>query len=204
MKSKTLLTLLFVILFPIYAYCYDYNKKSMECNFPEVETRCQMYSTKYECKTLAVRMSHVVDGDSVIVTPRFSDKNIECKLYGIDAPELGNLDKVGQPHAKEAAYNLRLHASKKELCLLKIIKNNKQFYCVLYNNGADINLAMLKTGNVWAYKKHLSKKLYPDAYMEAQESAKQNRLGLWNKKPREAPWKFRQRWKTFRMLYKGF
>ena len=64
----------------------------------------------------------------------------------------------------------------------------------IYANGQDVNLLQIQQGNAWHYrsiaKRNQAKTDYAQ-YEAAEQSAKQQRLGLWTNRQAIAPWQYR-------------
>lgn len=135
-----------------------------------------------EAETTQGFIVKIIDGDTVNVSGK---NNYTCRLYGIDAPE------SSQAYGKEATNHL------KSLILNKNV--NIEFtgnvtygrqVCRIKLNGVDINLAMVKEGYAWAYKQYLERP-HASEYIEAENSARKARKGLWRDINPIPPWEFR-------------
>ncbi len=51
---------------------------------------------------------------------------------------------------------------------------------------------MIETGYAWAYRKYL-KRPYASEYIDAENQARKNRLGLWQQYNPVPPWEFRKK-----------
>jgi len=58
-------------------------------------------------------------------------------------------------------------------------------------DGIDVNLALVKTGNAWAYSEYLSAADKP-IYLAAQKTAQEAKLGLWSQPNPQEPWLWRK------------
>ena len=124
-------------------------------------------------------VAKVVDGDSIKI------KGLSIRLFGIDAPEKRQVCfKKGNP------YNCGVISSKilKDYIKTKLITcaySKKDRYgrilgtCHFYNDlsgSFSLNRYMVFTGNAVAYKR------YSKEYLEDEEWAKKNNLGIWSGK----------------------
>ena len=135
-------------------------------------------------KTLEGEVTRVSDGDTIWVRGSGEQgKGVKVRLDSIDAPE------SKQDYGFEAKEYLNGRIGGKTV---KVEWEKKdQFGRILgivYLEGADINLEMVATGNAWHYA-------YFDQtpeYIEAEKTAKGNRLGLWADESPINPYDFRQ------------
>ncbi|MFQ5433164.1 MAG: thermonuclease family protein [Nitrospinota bacterium] len=140
----------------------------------------------------AGKVEHVTDGDTVSIRPVDGGKPYRCRLYGIDAPETGKPDRPGQLYGGEAtkALNKLIGGKTVEILLTGEDTYNREV-CIIYLNGADINLKMIKLGYAWAYRKFL-KSEHSRNYIAAETAAKRKKLGLWRQKNPMRPDKFKR------------
>lgn len=123
----------------------------------------------------------VSDGDSFIINSQ--GKKIRVRMYGIDAPELKQ--KHGEK-SKKYLENLILGKKVK----LKVLYEDryKRKIARVYYGDKEINLEMLRSGNVWFYEYHAKNE---KEYRKAYEKAKKEKLGLWGEKNPQNPREFR-------------
>ncbi len=135
----------------------------------------------------------VTDGDTVVIASADSKKNITCRLYGIDSPETPKRDRKGQPYAKEAGKELRqLILGQRVDMVTTGEKTHGREVCIIKKDGMDINLEMVRRGYAWAYRKHL-KSPYASEYIEAENKAREQKLGIWQEDNPLPPWEFKKR-----------
>lgn len=140
----------------------------------------------------------IADGDTLTALDSNGTK-LKIRLYGIDAPETeksnkktGKISKVGQPSADEAHAALTQYVLGKQARIdIMDIDRYKRLVSVVFVNGTNINEAMVKNGWAWAYQQYLSTP-YKSAFIDAENSARKKRLGLWKDHNPEPPWKFRK------------
>jgi endonuclease YncB( thermonuclease family) len=138
------------------------------------------------------RVIGVSDGDTITV---LDNTNIQHKirLGGIDAPEkkqsFGNVSKQS---LSDLVYNQQVDVEwhKKDRYGRKVGK-------VLVNHE-DANLEQIKRGMAWYYKKYKGELEQSDriSYVQAEQDAQTNRLGLWLDESPIAPWDFRKQKKS--------
>ncbi len=144
------------------------------------------------------KVMKVTDGDTVVISPIEGGAFFKCRLYGIDSPEApkyrkrGGLSMLGQPYGEEASREL------KRLILGEIVeitltgdKTYNREVCRIHRDGMDVNLEMVKRGYAWAYK-HYLKRPYASEYIDAERTARERRLGLWQDSNPTPPWEFRR------------
>ena len=128
------------------------------------------------------RVVKVADGDTITVLDAAKTQH-KIRLNAIDAPE------------KSQAFG---EASRKHLAALVAGKDVRVEYAkrdkygrilgIVFVDGRDVNLEMLRAGFVWHYKRFDS----TSAYAAAEMDARQNRRGLWADKNPIEPEKFRK------------
>ncbi|MGK2861766.1 MAG: thermonuclease family protein [Chitinophagaceae bacterium] len=128
----------------------------------------------------------IIDGDTFDVLTR--DKNIyRIRMYGIDCPERK------QDFYKVAKDVLANYIFKKEIKIIsKGRDRNKRIIAIVYYDDKDINLAMIRNGYAWHYKKYSTDL----AYAAAEKKARLEKKGLWQTRNPTAPWEFRNKKKN--------
>lgn len=142
------------------------------------------------------KVAKVIDGDTLIVSTH-KDKNITCRIYGIDAPEIAKGKNRGQPYAEEAKNTLEKLVKNTTLYVkLTGQKSYNREICLLKTeNYSDIGYSMVRKGYAWAYVEYL-KRPHASKYIEAEKQARQEKLGLWKDLNPMPPWEFRKMQKT--------
>lgn len=111
------------------------------------------------------------DGDSLMVG------ETEVRLYGIDAPEWGQVcTRGGQPWdcGAVAAHELaKLVTGKHVSCIAFDTDQYRRTVAKCTADGVEVNRTMVALGYAVAYRH------YSSAYVSAEEGAKANRHGLW-------------------------
>ena len=136
---------------------------------------------------LAGRVVRVVDGDTVVLLDGDKAQH-KIRLAGIDAPE------TGQEFGTKAKQHLLDLVGGDEITVAWQ-KRDKYGRIVgkLVHDGTDVNLAMVRSGFAWWYRKYAGEQSPLDQvhYEAAQERAKTERVGLWADKAPLAPWDWR-------------
>ena len=125
----------------------------------------------------------IVDGDTFDLLTK-ENSTIRIRLSGIDCPERK------QDYYQVAKDALGSFIFKKEVQLVTFGKDrNKRVIAAVFLNGENINLAMIRDGYAWHYKKYSSDLTYANAEKEARAAKK----GLWEMPDPIAPWDFRHK-----------
>ena len=128
------------------------------------------------------RVVSVLDGDSLIVLR--DGRQVEVRLYGVDAPEGGQA--FGSV-AKRFLSNLVF--SKTVVVDVRDIDRYKRSVARVTVDGADVSLDIIRAGFGWHYTQYSN-----DArYAAAEQEARAARRGLWQDSAPIAPWNYRQR-----------
>lgn len=117
-------------------------------------------------REIACKVVGISDGDTL--TCLQDRKQIKVRLLHIDAPE------SSQPFGNRAKQSLATLVFKKQV-ILKASGYDKygRLLAEVYENGNNINLQLVQQGMAWAYVKT------QPIYLQAQEKAKAQRIGLW-------------------------
>ena len=126
----------------------------------------------------------IIDGDTI----QIGDNRI--RLYGIDAPELKQVCKIngrnwmcGEEASMALAYEMANHWIS---CVTKGKDRYERTLAICFKANIDINREMVKRGLALAYRK------YSNIYIEDEELAKSNKLGIW-KSSFIKPWNWRKK-----------
>ena len=114
-------------------------------------------------------VEYVTDGDTINV--KSEDKIYVIRLYGIDAPE------KNQPYGNKITTFLKDKLESKQVTINFSSKDRYgRIIGKVYYDGIYINELLIKIGGAWHYKQYSND---VDLY-NAEQSAKKNRLGIWN------------------------
>ena len=153
-------------------------------------------------RTIEGTVTKVSDGDTIHVTDNLGTK-VKVRLYGLDAPETEKsnkrthiVSKPGQPNGEEACEALRGKIYRKHIRLeVTDIDKYRRSVAIVYLNDRNINKEMIAEGWAWAYKQYLDAP-YASEYLELEEQARSQRLGLWKQSNPQPPWEFRKEQKA--------
>ncbi len=143
-------------------------------------------------RTVEGEVTRVADGDTLTLVTREGTK-LKVRLYGIDAPEIRHKEVPGQPYGREAKDALtELALGRRVTVEIVDIDTHKRMVGIVRRSGEDINLAMVRSGVAWAYRRYLSAP-YASEYIAAEKEARSRRLGLWKQANPDPPWNFKRR-----------
>ena len=144
-----------------------------------------------------VRVTRVIDGDTVVVVPENGGQEETVRLLGIDAPELRS--KGGTPeHWSKQATNYLIERAEGKLLILKLGPTQtrdrwRRLLGYLYVDDAiNLNLDMVRDGQVYAHRvyKHTRKA----EFEQAENEARKKKRGLWKDVKGDQMPVWRQRW----------
>lgn len=133
------------------------------------------------------KVIRVVDGDSVNVFSLLEKEELKLRLYGIDAPEWK------QAYGKESKDALKGLLGQNTEISVKVLDKDRygRLICELHLDNKDISVNewMVSEGNAWHYVKYA-----PDDVnlQQAEEDARNNKLGLWSLETPIPPWDYRR------------
>ncbi len=144
-----------------------------------------------ETRTQALVL-YVSDGDSIVVRFNNSDEKQRVRLATIDAPELK------QSFGLESKESLAKLIGRKTVSLnvMGVDKYGRQI-AEVYLADLNINQAQVENGMAWYYRYHSDEISWESrrSYLNAEEAAKDNQVGLWSKEDPMPPWVFRKKQK---------
>lgn len=136
-------------------------------------------------------VTKVSDGDTIHVVDALGTK-VKVRLYGIDAPETAKGRKPGQPFGEDAQASLAGMIYRQQVRLeVQAVDRYKRLVALVFLNGKDINLEMVKKGNAWAYKQYLNRP-HASEYIDAENEARRLKIGIWKDNNPQPPWEFRK------------
>jgi endonuclease YncB( thermonuclease family) len=143
-------------------------------------------------ESYTARVVSIADGDTVTV---LDAENIQHKirLVGIDAPE------KHQPYGNVSRMHLGKLVHQRTVTIDTNMRDKyKRELGKVILDGKDINLEQVRAGYAWHYKKYMREQSTVDreSYAQAEDEARENRLGLWRDENPEPPWDFRHQSRT--------
>lgn len=137
--------------------------------------------------TISGRVVGVSDGDTLTVLVGVQQYRV--RLQGIDAPESGQaFGSVSKQGLSSLAFGRSVQVEFREQ------DRYGRILGVVYVDGQDINLAMIKHGLAWHYK-HYQRDQSPDkrqTYAAAEKGAQIAQIGVWRDPSPTPPWDFRR------------
>ncbi len=145
---------------------------------------------KFANKRVSATVTYVNDGDTAKVKTDLGE-NIKVRFYGVDTPESewqGHWPE--QPHSAEAK-KFTVNKLKNKSVDVLFTGEGTHSRCVgeIFVNNKSHSLELVKHGHGWWYQYYSPERR--DLQL-AQETAKNNRLGLWANTQAIAPWDFRK------------
>jgi len=139
--------------------------------------------------SIPITVVSVGDGDTIRV--RNQKKITTIRLGCIDAPETAQ-----RPWGQQSSNKLKQLLPIGEIVSLRVIDTDRYGRTVaeVFRNGDSINLQMVAAGQSVVYREYLNG--CPDTklqYLQAEQSAKTQKLGFWNQSKICMPAKFRQK-----------
>ena len=139
--------------------------------------------------TLNGKVVKITDGDTLVVLDADNTQH-KIRLSGIDAPE------SNQPFGKRSkeALSALVAGQRVEVDWHKHDRYGRIVGKVIAQ-GRDVNLAQVRTGMAWWYRKYADEQTLVDQglYAAAEAKARVSGVGLWGEKEPIAPWEWRKR-----------
>ena len=139
--------------------------------------------------TLNGKVVKITDGDTLVVLDAENTQH-KIRLSGIDAPE------TNQPFGKRSkeALSALVAGQRVEVDWHKLDRYGRIVGKVIAQ-GKDVNLAQVRTGMAWWYRKYANEQSLVDQglYEAAEAKARVTGVGLWGDKDPIAPWDWRKR-----------
>lgn len=130
----------------------------------------------------------IADGDTIKVLDANKQQH-KIRLQGVDAPEKSQaFGKASRLHLSQLVFSKTVTIEYE-----KMDRYNRQVGKVLVN-GIDANLAQVRNGMAWHYKKFEKEQSLEDRneYSTAEQRARSSGLGLWVEDKPLPPWEYRK------------
>lgn len=146
-------------------------------------------SLHVEAETLTGRTVRVIDGDTFVVLFHGNQEE-RVRLAGIDCPE------QSQPFGQRAKEALLTRVGGREVVVEWEKRDRyKRLVGKISDAQGDVNLALLRDGLCWWYRKYAHEQSEVDQvlYEAAEAKAREGRVGLWRDVAPVPPWEWRKR-----------
>lgn len=136
------------------------------------------------CASKDLVIKKIIDGDTLDING--PDGEARVRLYGIDAPE------IGQRYGQDAKNFLEVTAKSEDLQIDTMTQDHYgRVVGVLYIDGRNINREMVKAGAAWVYRPFCRAEFCPE-WVGLESDARINRRGLWYDQSPVPPWEWRR------------
>ncbi len=126
----------------------------------------------------------VVDGDSLLIT--VGRKNIEVRLYGVDAPE------YQQSFGVEAKKYVRQWTSGQRIMVHPEYKDTYgRTVAIISKEQKMLNGELVQAGMAWVYPRYCRKDVC-DTWQDMEKTARSKKLGLWRSSQPISPWQWKR------------
>ena len=134
------------------------------------------------------KVVRVVDGDTLVFLSA-AGRQMTLRLAGIDAPE------KGMPFGDLARRRL-INLLDSGVVTAHTTKADRygRTVATVFIHGNDVNLALIKEGLAWHYKRYAREQTPgdADAYASSESEARERRVGLWQDESPVPPWLYRK------------
>lgn len=126
------------------------------------------------------RLNRIIDGDTLELIAATGERVI-VNLVGIDAPEMPKRkSEKGQPFCTQAQKQLSDLLFNKQFSFeAKSRMINHQVLAVVYSDGKNVNLEMIRSGLAEVYKGSLPSDFDIEPYRNEEAAAKKQEKGMW-------------------------
>lgn len=126
-------------------------------------------------------VDNVHDGDTIRL--RTTEGMVKVRLQNIDAPE------IAQPGGIQSRDELRHMAPLGQPVIVETTGRDKYGRTLgeVFRGGQNLNLALVRHGQAWVYRKYCT----APNYLLAERQAQTEHLGVWATQDAMAPWVFR-------------
>lgn len=148
-----------------------------------------LYSGGVTAETLTGKVVRITDGDTLVILDATQTQH-KIRLAGIDAPE------SKQPFGQKSKERLSQSVAGQQVAVdwSKRDRYDRIIGKIIYD-GKDVNLAQIRAGLAWWYRKYSSEQSLVDRqlYEAAEDRARADQVGLWGVSDPIPPWDWRKR-----------
>ncbi|HLO88751.1 MAG TPA: thermonuclease family protein [Nostocaceae cyanobacterium] len=141
-----------------------------------------------DAQLTTAKVVSVKDGDTIFI--QAGSKKVEVRLACIDTPEKGQ-----QPYYKQATDRLKQILPANQSIQVRSIETDKykRLVAEIYLNGRSVNLQMVQEGQAVVYRQYLKAcDSTKNQYLQAEATAKSQKLGFWKQPNPVTPSDFRR------------
>ena len=126
------------------------------------------------------KVTRVVDGDTIKISHDGTTTTV--RLVGIDAPETSKRkNEPGQPFSRKSTKHLASLVLNKSVTVKSYDKDRYgRTLGVVYVNGKNVNLEMVKQGLAEVYRGRPAKGFDNGPYLKAEDKARKAGVGMWS------------------------
>ena len=127
----------------------------------------------------------IIDGDSLLIVAE--KKTIEVRLYGVDCPE------YNQPFSNAAKALVKKNIyGRKVLIQPQYYDSYKRLVAIVEYGDQTLNGILVETGLAWVYP-HYCRKEICSSWSRSQNSAINNKQGIWSSSDPISPWQWKRK-----------
>ena len=144
-------------------------------------------------RTFAGRVRSVSDGDTIVVEDAQGYRG-KVRLFGIDAPERASGARYGQPYAQRSRKNLSDLVYRKSVRVAwREHDNYGRMIGHVWLEDIDVALRQVCDGYAWVFRRYADQMTAREskAYDECEQTARNQRRGLWRDSKPVPPWEWR-------------
>ena len=141
------------------------------------------------------KILRIVDGDTAVVRRTENGKQVRIRLYGINAPEMPDLQWKRQPYgraAKDFLEKMLPFGSRVMVEAMGRDRYNRAVALISLPDGNQVQEELLRAGLAWVYPQHCTLRAVCDGYRALEQEAKQAERGLWADMQPVPPWEWRK------------
>jgi endonuclease YncB( thermonuclease family) len=154
---------------------------TLDCYCP-VTDLCAVPSGTTAHAAESYRVNRVIDGDTVVLRVLNTPSDVTIRLVGIDAPETSKAKREpGQTYSQAATKHLAGLVLNKTVTVKEYGRDRYgRILGVVFLNGTDINLEMVKAGLAEVYRGVPAPGFKNEPYLNAEKDARQAGKGMWS------------------------
>lgn len=175
----------FVLVTGIFSACQWFQRPPESTPEPQIQ---QQPAPAQEPPGFSARVISIHDGDTISVI-NDTKQQIKIRLATIDAPE------YNQRFGRESRKNLSDLVFKKEVRVIpQYLDQYGRTIAIVMVGDLDVNAEQIREGFAWHYKQHQRDQSEENRrfYAEAEDAARNQKVGLWGDADPQPPWDYRK------------